>query len=64
MLRKNSLVAMHMDTVSKCMECSKHRTQLAEPLIPSTLPEWPWQKVASDLFEWSGTTYLLVIDYH
>ena len=35
-----------------------------EPLIPSELPDRPWQKVATDLFEFQKSQYLLVIDYY
>ena len=31
--------------------------------MPSALPSLPWQKVATDLFKWKGSTYLLVVDY-
>ena len=27
------------------------------------MPTLPWQKVATDLFEWKGAVYLLIIDY-
>ena len=37
--------------------------QGAEPLRPSPLPELPFQKVGTDLFEWDKI-YLLVIDYY
>ena len=33
-------------------------------MMPTSLPYLPWQKVATDLFEWTGSTYLLVIDYY
>ena len=33
-----------------------------QPLTPTPLPQLPWQKVATDLFEWKQTTYLLVVD--
>ena len=33
-------------------------------MMPTSLPDLPWQKVATDLFEWTGSTYLLVIDYY
>jgi len=50
--------------ISKCSVCSKHKVQHPEPLLPSALPEHPWQKVATDLFEWNSSTYLLVVDYY
>ena len=31
-------------------------------MIQSKLPDYPWQKVATDLFELKGVTYLLVVD--
>ena len=34
-----------------------------EPLITSTLPNQPWQKVAADLFEMNKSQYLLIVDY-
>ena len=49
--------------VSKCPECTKNHPQHREPLIPSPLPNHPWEKVGADLFELNGATYLLVVDY-
>ena len=37
-------------------------TRHADPLMPSPLPEHPWQKIATDLFEWRKVDYLLVVD--
>ena len=34
-----------------------------QPMIASSLPSHPWEKVASDLFQLNGKTYLLVADY-
>ena len=50
--------------IQKCRICSQHRTQHPEPLIPTSFPEYPWQRVATDLFEWKKTSYLLLIDYY
>ena len=52
------------ETISRCMVCCKTRYQHAEPLLSSDFPDYPWQRVASDLFEWKKSKYLLVIDYY
>ena len=54
------------ETVNKCLECKKMQThaQRPQPLIPSSLPDLPWQKVGADLFEWKGNIYLLIVDYY
>ena len=33
-------------------------------MIASTLPELPWQKVGTDLFERNKTPCLLIVDYY
>ena len=50
--------------ISKYLICCKHKKQNTEPLKPTPFPEYPWQKVAIDLFEWKKTTYVLVVDYY
>ena len=49
--------------VSKCQECARTSIPNKEPLIPSSLPNYPWQTVATDLFHLNGTTYLVTVDY-
>ena len=39
------------------------RKQRAELLVASPFPDIPWQKVATDLFEYKRENYLLVVDY-
>ena len=51
------------ELVHNCHDCLKAQKQRPQPLNPTPLPTLPWQKVASDLFEWKGATYLLVVDY-
>ncbi|KAK3713977.1 hypothetical protein QZH41_005646 [Actinostola sp. cb2023] len=52
------------ELVQNCAECRKHHQHRAEPMVPSSLPQYPWQKVASDLFQLKNHQYLLVIDYY
>ena len=33
-------------------------------MIPTHLPSLPWQKVATDLYEWRKSNYLIIIDYY
>ena len=52
------------ELVKNCEECGKHQIQRAEPLLPSRLPNLPWQKLGTDLFEWNKSTYLIIVDYY
>ena len=51
------------DFVSQCSECCRDAPPRREPLIPSLLPDFPWQKAATDLFQLDGITYLVVVEY-
>ena len=58
-------ISKDIDTmISKCLICCKYKKQNAEPLKPTPFPEYPWQRVATDLFEWKKTSYILVVDYY
>lgn len=50
--------------VSQCPICCRQKLQHSEPLLTSPLPNHPWQKVATDLFEWNNSNYILVVDYY
>ena len=52
------------ELVKHCPECCKVLRQRAQPLMPSVLPDLPWQKVGTDLFEWRQRTFLLIVDYY
>ena len=52
------------ELVKNCPECVKAQKQRAQPLITSSFPDLPWQKVATDLFEWKREHYLLIVDYY
>ena len=49
--------------IQNCNTCCKSFQTQTEPLIPTELPSRPWQKLGSDLFEYKGATYILVVDY-
>lgn len=51
------------EVVRNCAVCCKEQKYRRQPLIPSPMPDRPWQKVAADLFYFKGSQYLLVIDY-
>ena len=52
------------EEVQKCLVCSQFWQQNVEPLLPTNFPDYPWQKVAADLFTWKGTNYLILVDYY
>ena len=37
--------------IKSCAECQKNTVPPREPLMSTDLPSYPWEKVASDLFE-------------
>lgn len=50
--------------VSSSETCLKHKAkQPKEPMIIRDLPQEPWQKAGTDLFQLDGKNYLLVTDY-
>ena len=50
---------------SKCEICLENRPQQQkEPMTIHPLPALPWNKVGTDLFEFQGVNYLLMVDYY
>ena len=49
--------------VKQCSTCAKEHSPWKEPMIPTELPDYPWQKIETDLFQLKGATYLVVVDY-
>jgi hypothetical protein len=52
------------ELVSGCPLCVRNRSNPVEPLRPTELPYYPWHKLAVDLFDWKGRSYLIVVDYY
>jgi hypothetical protein len=50
--------------VEGCDVCQLHRHQnSSQPTFPVPIPDYPFQKVAADLYEIAGVHYLLAVDY-
>ncbi|XP_011631330.1 uncharacterized protein K02A2.6-like [Pogonomyrmex barbatus] len=47
--------------IKGCPTCIQHASNRHEPLLPSTLPDYPWQIVSMDLFKLEG--HLVVLDH-
>ena len=52
------------ELAKSCPDCYQVQKLRAQPLVPLVFPELPWQKVATDLFEWKHEHYLLIVDYY
>lgn len=51
--------------VNKCTVCEQYRaSNTKEPLIPHSIPDLPFEKVAVDLLDCKGRPYLVLIDYY
>ena len=52
------------NAVVNCEQCAALSTNPREPLIPSVLPQYPWQVAGADIFQLADARYLLVVDYY
>lgn len=53
------------DMISKCAICLEHKNKNAkEPMIIHEIPNQPWSKVGSDLFELGNNSYMVMVDYY
>ena len=53
-----------MEVIVKSCSVCQNTSPAREALLQSSLPDFPWERVATDLFELDGTTYLLLVDYY
>jgi hypothetical protein len=52
-----------IELIDTCHECLKNYSPHREPLIPSELAAYPWQRVALDVADIKGRQYLVLVDY-
>lgn len=53
------------EKLQNCSTCQKFQAKKSkEPLMPHDIPNIPFHKVGSDIFEWEGQSYLLIMDYY
>ena len=52
------------DLIKSCFKCAKELPEPKEPLMTSSFPSRPWEKVSMDLFKYGGRTYLITVDYY
>ena len=51
------------DAIKNCSSCADvQRQQLKQPLRSSPLPDFPFQRVSTDIFEFHNTSYLIMVD--
>ncbi|KAK7093234.1 hypothetical protein V1264_007024 [Littorina saxatilis] len=59
------MVTAIQKTVSSCPICiPKLPSNPKQPLRSHSMPSRPWQKVATDLFNWNSKDYLVTVDYY
>ncbi|CAL1672014.1 unnamed protein product [Lasius platythorax] len=49
--------------ISQCEQCIEHRPLVVESLLPSKIPDRPWQIVGTDLFQCKNNNYIIFVDY-
>lgn len=50
--------------IKKCKVCQENANKPSrEPMIPVSIPNLPWNKIGTDLFEYGKKSYLILVDY-
>lgn len=51
--------------IRNCGKCAEVQNMLPrQPLMPTETPEFPFEEVASDLFEFENRQYIVFVDYY
>ena len=58
------LILAIQDMVGNCKTCREQLPEIREPLMASPFPDKAWERVGSDLFEYRGKSYLLMVDLY
>lgn len=54
-----------VEMVKCCETCNKyHSAQPKMPILQPELPVRPWEKIGTDIFEFEGKKYLMIVDYY
>ena len=51
------------DFTSKCKTCASYSTRQQETLISHDVPDRPWAKISTDLFDLDHKSYMVTVDY-
>lgn len=55
----------YLDTALVCKQCKKHSpAQSMLSLMQHSLPTQPWEKFGTDIIDFNGKKYLMIIDYY
>lgn len=49
--------------VENCVIFACEAVKAQEPLMTTLLPNRPWQRIATDVFQWNSCMYIVVVDY-
>jgi len=51
------------DFTSKCETCTSYSRRQQETLISQDVPDRPWAKISTDLFDLDCKSYMVTVDY-
>eukprot|EP00057_Strongylocentrotus_purpuratus_P018713 XP_011673187.1 PREDICTED: uncharacterized protein K02A2.6-like [Strongylocentrotus purpuratus] len=54
----------HFQSVCQAKQPEQGKQEVREPLMSSSFPSRPWERLGMDLFELKGKSFLIVVDYY